>query len=313
MNSNKLKEMKQDLSALPILEERMKKLQSMVALAEENLNRLLSGYEKESMDVERLKKDTFSTTLLKFTGKYDNKMDKETREMLDTKIEYDKAIHLVKELSSQFEEIGSRISGLRVEKRIYEAEIKSRKQLLLSEMDNDISKKYKELEKECELLRRQIVEIDESITAANRVKSTASSALKHLKSAENLANYDVWMKGGILIHMAKYEHIDDAEESFNRLSSQLKDLKKELLDIDMIDILGVTSIDSITRIFDYWFDNIFTDSNVLDQIRKNMVEIARLIRKIDEIITKVLKKKEDDKIKVRDIENRMSELLISSN
>lgn len=313
MNSNKLKEMKQELSALPILEERIKKLQSMVTVAEGNVNVLLSGYEKESMDVERLKKDSFSTTLLKFSGKYDNKMDKETREMLDAKIEYDKAIHLIKELNSQCEEIGRRIAGLKVVKRIYEAEIKSRKQVLLSEMENEITKKYKELEKESEQLHRQIVEIDESIKVANRVNSTASSALKHLERAEGLANYDVWFKGGALIHMAKYEHIDDAEEDFNRLSSQLKELKKELLDIDMIDLSSVTSIDSITRTFDYWFDNIFTDINVLEQIRSNKVEIARLIKKIDEIITKVLKKKEDCKINIKNIENKISELLISSN
>lgn len=312
MNSNKLREMKQDLAALPILEERIKKLQSMASEAEGNLNKLLSGFEKESMDVERLKKDSFSTTLLKFTGKYDNKMDKETREMLDAKIEYDKAVHLLKELNSQSEEIGRRISGLKIEKRIYEAEIKSRKQILLNEFENDISKKYKELEKESESLHCQIVEIDESIMAARRVNSTANSAIKHLESAEGLANYDVWLKGGALIHMAKYELIDDAEEDFNRLSSQLKDLKKELLDIDMIDLSGVTSIDSITRIFDYWFDNIFTDINVLDQIRKNMVEIARLMKRIDELITKLLKKKEECKNNIKDKENRMSELLIST-
>ncbi len=313
MNSNKLREMKQHLSALPILEERIKRLRSMVTEAEGNISILLSGYEKESMDVEKLKKDSFSTTLLKFTGKYDNKMDKETREMIEAKLIYDKAIHLVKELNGQIEDIGKRIAGLRVEKRIYEAEIKSRKQLLLSNMDNDRAKRYKELEKESELLRSQIVEIDESIIAANRVMNTAKSALKHLDSAEGLANYDVWFKGGMLIHMAKYEHIDDAEEDFNRLSSQLKDLKKELLDINMIDISNITSIDSLTRTFDYWFDNIFTDINVLDQIRDNMEEISKLIKKIDDIITKVLKKKEEIKVNIKEIENCMNELVISNN
>lgn len=312
MNSNKLKEMKQDLSALPVLEERLKKIQSMVSEAEGNLTKLLGGYEKESMDVERLKKDSFSTTLLKFTGKYDNKMDKETREMLEAKIEYDKAVHHVKELNSQCEEIGRRISGLRIEKRIYEAEMKNRKQILLNELENDISKRYKELEKESENLQCQIVEIDESIIAARRVNSTASSAIKHLESAEGIANYDVWFKGGILVHMAKYEHIDDAEEDFNRLSSQLKDLKKELLDIDMIDLTGVTSIDTITRTFDYWFDNIFTDINVLDQIRSNMTEIARLMKKIDELLYKLLTKKEECKSNIMNIENQMNELLIFS-
>jgi hypothetical protein len=58
--------------------------------------------------------------------------------------------------------------------------------------------------------------------------------------------------------MAKYYLIDSAVESFHRLSSQLRDLKAELNDVEGLTASRLIEISSSQRTVDFWFDNIFT-------------------------------------------------------
>ena len=128
---------------------------------------------------------------------------------------------------------------------------------------------------------------------------------------KNWATYDAWTKGGIISHMAKYDHIDQAEADFNRLSSQLKVLKKELSDININDAPGLTNIDSTTRAIDYWFDNIFTDLNVRDKIRGNIDQIRSVYGNIDRIITKLENRKREVNSRISKIDYEKNELILS--
>lgn len=87
--------------------------------------------------------------------------------------------------------------------------------------------------------------------------------------------------------MAKYGHIDNAEAEFNRLSSNMKDLIRELKDVKITDIPGMSGIDPTTRAIDFWFDNIFTDLNVRTRIRNDKDKATRLVGSIDSIIRKL--------------------------
>ena len=311
MDSEKLKEIRRNLSMLPLLKERAEKLNNKIKDKEQKVHSLLQKYEKESLDIERLKKDSLSATLLKFIGRYEGKFDKEFQEMLAAKIEYDKACDRVKELYREHSEIMDRISILKIEQYAYEDELKRREQMLLSRMNDKLSIRYRQLETEREMLTRQLVEMDEALRAAYRVKNTAQNAMEHLDSAENWATYDVWFKGGIFSHMAKYDHIDKAESDFNILSSQIKDLQKELADIDIVNIPEVAGIDSVTRAMDFWFDNIFTDLSVRSQIYENMEQIRALYGKIDAIILNIERNKNKINKMLSDIECKKDELIIS--
>jgi hypothetical protein len=80
--------------------------------------------------------------------------------------------------------------------------------------------------------------------------------------------------------MAKYSHIDEAEQRFGVLSSQLRDLKSELADVDGMSVDGLSEISGVQRAVDFWFDNIFTDLSVRGQIKANAAEIDRLLHGI---------------------------------
>ena len=312
MEKEKLLEIRNNLSVLPVLEEHYERLRSRIYEAEADVRSLLGKYEAESLDVEQLKKDSLSKTLLILLGRYEGKLDKESREMLDAKMGYDKAFQRVKELCRERDELAGRITALRRDKDIYEAELKRREELITTGMVSEVSTQYKQLEAERQMLAKQLVETSEAIKAASRVKSTAKSAMQHLDKAEGWATYDVWAKGGIISHMAKYDHIDNAQADFNRLESQMNDLQKELSDVSFFNTLELSGIDSTTRAIDFWFDNIFTDLNVRNRIRGDIDQLRTLYGKIERIIDKL----EGSMLKINkmlnDIEQRKNDLIISS-
>lgn len=244
---------------------------------------LLCRYEKESLDVDRIQRDSLSATLLKLIGKYEGRVEKEMQEMLHAKTEYDAVSNRIKELMCERADLNSRIIDLNKLKAEFEDELNRRELLLKSGLDNEASAEYRKLEAEQELLSRQLTETEEALRAARRVLCTTESAMQHLDKAESWATYDVWLSKGIISHMAKYEHLDNAQSDFDRLSSQLKDLQKELRDINLTNDSMPVGIDSTTRVIDFWFDNIFTDLNVREQIRGDLEQTRKLYGKIDRI------------------------------
>jgi len=313
MDKKTLIEMKKDLAMLPVLMDRLDKLQKDIANEEENVRVLLNKYQAESLDVEQLKKESLSATILKLIRKYDGKLTKETQEMLAAKMEYDKALSRVKELYAERDDINKRITVLRKTKRTYEAEIRRREEIIKSKINDETSIKYNKLVSEQYLLSKQIIEIDEAIRAANKVIKTAGIAAKHLKSAEEWATFDIWARGGIISHMAKYDHLDSAQADFNRMNSQIKNLNKELHDINLPDKLdlNIKGIDANTRTMDFLFDNIFTDLNVRDRIREDSERLKKLFSELNEIVNKLKESKSAIQKMIDDIEEQKSELLIS--
>lgn len=306
MNNDELNAIKNEISVLTTLEKRMKDLQDAIYDAEAEVRSLLMKYEEESMDVEKMKEEKFSTMLLRVIGRYDKKLEKETKEMLAAKLEYDKAVERVKELKSNKEELRKRITELRDKKRIYEDELRKREEYIRSNTSSSVYTEYMKLEEEREFCIKQLVETEEALKAAIRARSMAETAAGHLESAEKWATYDVWFKSGIISHMAKYEHIDNAEMAFTRLYSQLRELKRELADVNFDGIPEISTISSSTRVIDYWFDNIFTDLKVRDKIRTDLYQLDRIFSSISQIIHKL----ENNK---RNIENRLKNIEYNKN
>ena len=311
MGNGKLAEIRNNLYRLPGMEERMKKLLSRIAEAEKELNSLLVQYEAESLDVEHLQKDTFSATLLRLSGRYDGRLDKETRETVQAKLAYDKAVERVSELRKERDDLSRQITELRDSKRFYEAELKRREEEIRQNTTGEKSIRYQQLEEEQTRLYRQLVEIDEAIRAAEKAKQTAMRIMDHLESAENWATYDVWFKSGIISHMAKYNHLDDAEAEYNRLSSNLRDLEKELRDVRVTSVPELSGIDSTTRAIDFWFDNIFTDLNVRNRIRSDMDRASELTGILRQIIDRLKSNQAAVKRQIDSNEQQKNELLLS--
>lgn len=310
MDNNKLAEIRNNAATLPELKSRLKKLNNRVQDSEYAVEALLSKLNKETYDVERLKKDSLSATLLKFIGQYEGRLDKEMQEALGAKINYDKAVNTVRVLKSEQQELLGKINMLEKDRLLYQEELEKRERILMNNMNDEATIEYRRLEAEQEQLAKQLVETKEASRAANKVMDTASTAKQHLEGAESWATFDVWTRGGIFSHMAKYDNIDNAQSEFNTLAIQLEELQKELSDVNLFENLEITEIDDTTRAIDFWFDNIFTDLNVREKIREDMDQLDRLSFKLNAIIKKLENNNFEIKTKLNEIEEKKKDLLI---
>lgn len=178
-------------------------------------------------------------------------------------------------------ELVSRISALRSDEKTYQRKLENRRRELSGKLSEPDGVRYAELENERNAIVLQMTEIEEALRAASRAMYTADKIAESLDSAEGWATFDAFTRGGIISHMAKYSHIDEAEENFNVLSHNLRELKSELGDVQGLTVSGLNEISSGQRAVDFWFDNIFTDLSVRGQIKDNAEQINHLIEKIN--------------------------------
>jgi len=311
MDKMKLEEIRNRIEAIPVLEENQKRLKQRIYDAESRVRELLDKYQKESRDVERLKNESLSATLFKLIGQYEKKLEKEIQEELLAKIEYDKAVDRVNELKREWDELNYRICQLKKDKDEYEFELRKREKTILNNVNCDAFLKYGQLERERTELCRQLVETDEAISVANRVMNTINITMHHLEKAKSWATYDVWTNKRFFSHMAKYEHIDNAQQCFSRLSYQLRDLSEELKDVGLYNSFETSEISSATRVLDFWFDNIFTDLNVRNKIVNDIKQLGRLKGNITKLISKLGNDKNIINNKIIDIEKKKEDILIA--
>jgi len=273
-------ELRDRIQSLPTLESRMSNLQKDLQQANDEASRLSRQYERERGDVEKLEKESLSSFLLKLVGKYEDKLEKEQKEEISAKLEYDRAASRFENLSNERDSLRLRIDELRADEKKYQEELNSRRSELSRLVGAD-AERYTGLEKDRKAIITQMTEIKEAMSAASSAKSTARSAQESLKRAQGWATFDTFTRGGIISHIAKYSHIDSAEQNFSILSSQLRSLRKELGNVNGMNTNGLSEISSTQRAVDFWFDNIFTDLSVRDQIKDNASEIDRLLRSIN--------------------------------
>ncbi|MDR2204286.1 MAG: hypothetical protein LBE76_08375 [Nitrososphaerota archaeon] len=307
-----LLELRDRISTLPTLENRAAFLLKEIQETENNRSNLLKQYKNKSRNVERIQKEKLSVFLFKLAGKYENKLEKNQIEEINAKLAYDRVVTHLDTLVREKNELGARISALRAEEQTYQTELTNRRCKLANQLTEPNGIRYAELEKERNSIISQITEIKEAIDAIDRVKSTAKNAVEFLKSAEIWAIYDVFTRGGILSHVAKYSHIDNAEQNFHKLSSQLQELKSELRDIHNWTGLKLGEISSSQRAIDLWFDNIFTDLSVHRQIKDNTEQIHQLLCNINVIESELEAKLNTEKKKIAKNKQDEEELLLST-
>lgn len=119
----------------------------------------------------------------------------------------------------------------------------------------------------------RLKELQEAKVAAQHVLLRMDNAIKSLENAKSWGWWDMF-GGGMLTSMFKRDNIRHANEDIREISQSLHRLNQELEDVNMTLPLEINDTISDT-VFDVWFDNIFTDWQVQDEVSKKLVEIKQ--------------------------------------
>mgnify|MGYP000607780325 FL=1 len=257
---------------------RKRKLSTEVAALEDQRSGLAARVQqlkeetyKEQLDVDQLENFSAAKLFYQIMGKLDERLEKEQAELYAAALRYDSArqeLHAVEaDLAARREEL-SLLGNCEAE---YNRLLEARARELRQDPQSPTARRLLALEERQAQLAARSKELQEAIQAGYDALSDISSIESALSSAEGWGTWDVF-GGGLISDLAKYSHLDDAQQQINGLQRSLSRFRTELADVDIRTGVQV-EVDSFLRFADYFFDNIFTDWAVLDRIRRTQSQI----------------------------------------
>ena len=269
------------------LREALAELQRDRALAEtlrrqerqcrQEAERLRSVWDKEQADVDRLERVSISSLLASLAGRKEQRLEQEEAEALAARLQYQSAQRQLEEIQSELEACEGRIQASADCPERYEACLRAR-QAALKDTDPVLRERISQLEADIAALTGRRRELREALDAGARVQDRLDRAINKLDSAGGWSTWDL-LGGGLVSDMMKYSRLDEAQEQIGALRSDLRRYQAELADVERMEQFDVRP-SGMMQAVDVFFDNIFTDWMVRDQIQRSQNEMYGLRSRI---------------------------------
>ena len=303
-------ELQQKVAMKPALEAKLRELQNQRREFDREVISLRVAFRKEQEDVEKLEGRSLANYFFQVVGKLDEKLDQERREAYAAKVKLDAAQRELSGIEADISEIQSQLTEIRVAEAQYRDELK-KKHAALRASGTAAADRIMEIEEKIAALEAQKKEIQEAVSAGYSARGTADRILSELKSADDWNTWDIFGGGGIITHMAKHSHLDEAQDLVSELQSKLRRFKTELADIRIAADMQV-NIDGFLRFADYFFDGLFADWAVGSRINQSINSVSGTRDQINRTLDKL-----DDMEKAVDrgitsLKQQLDELIVKS-
>lgn len=252
---------------------------------------------KEQQDVVKLGKFSFMNKISEWTGKWDEKMEKEISEAADAELHYNEAEKVVTDLEAEAVRLREEIKNPDFDYIEEEwADFLKEKETWIRFNDTIANGTLQKIADDRVRLRSMLREIDEACDAGNKANRALDAALEKLGAAEGLSVWDTFLGGGLLVSALKYSEINSSDDLVHRAQRALRHFETELMDVQNAATESFTvNKNDIFTFTDLFFDNIFSDwmihsritdaksklNDVLQDVRKVQ---DRLARKRDELM-----------------------------
>ena len=249
------------------LEQQFEDLKKKVFLYEAQMN-------QEQADVDKLVGRSLSAFFAGLRGNREERLDKERQEARAARVKYDMAVLERNMVEEDLRRRKEELADLETIPAQREALLAQWAQTVKA-MGGPTGKAVLDLEERVAWCEGQRREIREALAAGQEALTAADNILESLSTAEDWGTMDMF-GGGFLSTMFKHEAIDEAQGKVEGLQFALRKFKTELVDVSIQAELNFT-LDNFTQFADFFFDNIFTDWAVQDEINRAQ-ERVRLVK-----------------------------------
>lgn len=263
----------------------------------------------EEADVEQLEGRSLKAFFLNVIGKMDEQLSKERQEAYAARVKYDAAARELAAVEDEINRCEEEFHSLRNCERQYGDTLREKAAAVKAAGGTNVEELLK-LEERYALLGSQTKELREAISAGNAARSTASSVLSSLDSAEGWGTWDM-LGGGMLADIAKHSHLDEAQSAIETLQSQLRRFKTELADVTIHADLEI-GMDSFLRFADFFFDGLFADWAVLDQISQSKSQVQSTISQIERVLARLTAMSDTALQEQSQVKEAMDKLILNS-
>lgn len=302
--------LQQKVAKKPLLESKLYELHTQRRQYDNQVISLRVAFRKEQEDVEKLEGRSLANYFYQVIGKLDDKLDQERKEAYAAKVKLDAAERELAGIESDIKEIQEQITDVLVAETRYKdaLELKRRQ---LKDSGTQVADQILSMEERIAALQAQKQEIREAISAGYSARSTADRILSELEDADGWNTWDILGGGGIITHMAKHSHLDEAQDLVQELQSQLRRFKTELADVQISANMQV-NIDGFLRFADYFFDGLFADWAVGDKISQSMNSVSSTKSQISRTLDRLNEMEKAADRGIASLKQQLDELIVKA-
>lgn len=283
-----LERLREELAALRRDRALAETLRQQERQCRQEAERLRSAWDREQADVDRLERVSISSLLASLAGRKEERLEQEEAEALAARLQYQSAQRQLEEIQAELAACEDRIRASADCPERYETCLRAR-QAALKDTDPVLGEQIRRLESDIAALTGRRRELGEALDAGERVLDRLDRAIAKLDSAGGWSTWDL-LGGGLVTDMMKYTRLDEAQEQIGALRSDLRRYQAELADVERMEQFDVRP-SGMMQAADIFFDNVFTDWMVRDQIQRSQNEMYGLrsrIRGIQERLSREL-------------------------
>lgn len=305
---NDLLQLQQKAALKKQLEAKLNDLRDQRKVYDRRVIQLRVVHRSEQEDVEKLEGKSLANYFYQVIGKLDDKLTEERREAAAARVKLDAAEQELAAADREIQQIQSQLSELYGCENAYASALQ-KKRAEVKESGNPAGAEILELEEKIAFLESQKREIREAQSAGRNALRAAENVLSELRSAQDWNTWDIIGGGGIITHMAKHGHLDDAQTNVMALQGMLRKFKTELADINIQANMQV-SVDGFLRFADYFFDGLFADWAVGDRISQSQSSVMSVRYKIEQAMNKLAALEQTADKQITALRAKIGELVI---
>ena len=282
--NQRLYEIDQAIDALTAAQARRKQLDAQIeelhrqrGERQAKVDETAQSFRKEQDDVDKLEKGGVHAFLLTLIGHKEERLDKERREALAAKLQYDQARSDLEYLENKLNGLIRERDGLRDAPEQLEA-LWTEKAELVKAMGGQTGARLVELDRQLSDVTHQQKELEEALSAGENAKRLLGQVQDDLDSARSWGTWDM-LGGGLIATMAKYDRLDSAQSSIRAAQRALSDFRTELADVSQLQVPNI-QIGEFATFADYFFDGIFSDWYVQSSIKKAQEGVSEVHMKL---------------------------------
>lgn len=282
--NQRLYEIDQAIDALTAAQARRKQLDAQIeelhrqrGERQAKVDETAQSFRKEQDDVDKLEKGGVHAFLLTLIGHKEERLDKERREALAAKLQYDQARSDLEYLENKLNGLIRERDGLRDAPEQLEA-LWTEKAELVKTMGGQTGARLVELDRQLSDVTHQQKELEEALSAGENAKRLLGQVQDDLDSARSWGTWDM-LGGGLIATMAKYDRLDSAQSSIRAAQRALSDFRTELADVSQLQVPSI-QIGEFATFADYFFDGIFSDWYVQSSIKKAQEGVSEVHMKL---------------------------------
>ena len=313
--NQRLYEIDQAIEALTAAQARRKQLDAQIeelhrqrGERQAKVDETAQSFRKEQDDVDKLEKGGVHAFLLTLIGHKEERLDKERREALAAKLQYDQARSDLEYLENKHNGLIRERDGLQDAPEQLEA-LWTEKAELVKAMGGQTGARLVELDRQLADLSHQQKELEEAISAGENAKRLLGQVQDDLDSARSWGTWDM-LGGGLIATMAKYDWLDSAQSSIRAAQRALSDFRTELADVSQLQVPNI-QIGEFATFADYFFDGIFSDWYVQSSIKTAQEGVSEVYMKLTDALCTLTDASQDLNDQQASLKREREELLDS--